>query len=109
MTVQFIEMTEAGTLTISDEDTDVHYVLYGDSVTEYTIAFDAANSFSTRRLYRFSNDGALAVINVANSTGSISDVLLPGNVMQVTLTSLATVAGNWKMRQHICGAGSYEA
>jgi hypothetical protein len=103
-TYRFVETTPGGTLTIDDAETAVHIVLYGTAVG-FTVAFDNATLFSARRLFRISNDSTQDVL-ITNFTGSITDVIMAGNVTQATLTDLNTAAGVWKFRQHVEGAYS---
>lgn len=101
-TYRFVETTPSGTLTIANAEAAVHIILRG-TATGFTVAFDDATTFSDRKLFRITNDSTQTVA-IANHTGSITDTLLAGNVLQATLTSTATEAGVWNFAQHVTGA-----
>lgn len=103
MAYRFIEATVGGSDTITDSETAVHLIYYGSGAS-YSIAFAAADTFTARRLYRLTNQTAHA-IPVQNSTGSITDLLLPGNIMQCTLSDLTSAAGDWLFVQHVGATG----
>lgn len=103
MSYRFVEATVGGSDTITDAETAVHLIYHG-SGAGYSIAFADATTYTSRRLYRLTNQTASA-IPVQNSTGSITDLLLPGNVMQCTLSDMSTAAGDWLFVQHIGGTG----
>ncbi len=104
MTYRFQETTLSGTLTIVDAETAVHIILKG-TATGFTISMDDAQNFTVDRLYRFTNQ-TTQNIAVQNYDGSITDTLLPGNVLQATLSDRTVPEGDWLFVQHIAGGGS---
>ena len=101
-TYRFVTTTHGGILTITDAETAVHIILEG-TAAGFSVVFADATTFTIDRLYRFSNDSTQTVV-VANFTGSITDTLLAGHVLQATLTTRATAAGGWDFKQHVSGA-----
>ncbi len=103
---RFVEATPGGTLDILDTETAVHIIIFDLSglVAAFGIYFDAANNFTAQRMYRFTNCTAFPIA-VANYDGSITDTLLPGNILQAMLLDMSTEAGVWEYVQHISGPG----
>jgi hypothetical protein len=104
---RYITTSEAGMTTIGDTEIAAHLIfdnLDGD-FEGYEIQFDAANTFTVKRMYRLSNETAYP-ITVENSTGSITAVILPGNCLHCFLSDITTgAAGNWKFRQFCYAVG----
>lgn len=105
MTYRSQETTPSGTLTITDAEIATHIILKG-TASGYTVLMDDARNFTVDRLYRFTNQSSQP-IDIENYDGTITDTILPGNVLHATLTDRTTAAGNWIFIQPIAGGGTY--
>lgn len=103
-TYRSVTTTPGGSLVITNTETAVHILLKGTAVG-FTVSFDDAQNFTADRLYRFTNNSTQDVA-LANFTATITATLLPGNVLQATLTDETTAAGDWNFKQHVSGTSS---
>jgi len=96
----------AAVLEVQNDEEYEHIVFTGTRVG-FVCRFDDARNFSwdsppDMRLFRLTNQTSDNII-VQNYDASEQKVLLPGMIMQCSLTDNSTLAGNWLFISHVSG------
>jgi hypothetical protein len=96
---RFEQTTPGGHLDITDAEVAMHIDLW-DNGTPFEVVFAAANTFTTQRMYRFTNHTDFDIA-FSNHTGSIVATLTPGDILQADITDITSgEAGDWHFRHY---------
>jgi hypothetical protein len=96
---RFHQTTPGGHLDITDAEVAMHIDLW-DNGTPFEVVFAAADTFTTQRMYRFTNHTDFD-ITFSNHTGSIVATLTPGDILQADVTDITSgEAGDWHFRHY---------
>lgn len=106
-TYAFEEVSIGGSYVLDDEEINAHVLFYGTG-TGYSILCADATTFTGLRMYRLTNHSD-SDIEIYDGDDVLIDTLLAGNVLQLSLVDLSTVAGDWRAIQHMSGAAYIEA